>query len=116
MVKMDRKIQDLRLGGFNPGLVWLFGQGLTSKTRSFDPGGAIALCKLQCTRTLELCAREASQILGGIAYTKGGQGGRVEAIYRSVRGSAIPGGSEEIMADLAVRQSTKVAKMIGADL
>ncbi|KAI9016898.1 acyl-CoA dehydrogenase/oxidase [Hyaloraphidium curvatum] len=92
MTKMDPKIQDLRLGG------------------------AIALCKLQCTRTFELCAREASQIMGGIAYTKGGQGGRVEALYRLVRGVAIPGGSEEIMGDLAVRQSTKVAKMLGADL
>ncbi|KAJ3059380.1 hypothetical protein HK102_010027, partial [Quaeritorhiza haematococci] len=34
-------------------------------------GGAFALCKLQCTRTFEFCAREASQIMGGIAYTKG---------------------------------------------
>jgi alkylation response protein AidB-like acyl-CoA dehydrogenase len=38
--------------------------------------------------------------MGGIAYTKGGQGGRVERMYREVRGNAIPGGSEEIMADI----------------
>jgi alkylation response protein AidB-like acyl-CoA dehydrogenase len=35
--------------------------------------------------------------MGGISYTKGGQGGRVERTYREVRGVAIPGGSEEIM-------------------
>jgi alkylation response protein AidB-like acyl-CoA dehydrogenase len=58
MLKMPKHIQDARLGG------------------------AFALCKLQCSRTFEFCAREASQILGGIAYTKGGQGGRVEALYR----------------------------------
>ncbi|ORY51020.1 acyl-CoA dehydrogenase NM domain-like protein [Rhizoclosmatium globosum] len=60
-------------------------------------GGAIALLKAQATQTVEFCAREASQIMGGISYTKGGVGGRVERIYRDVRGYAIPGGSEEIM-------------------
>jgi alkylation response protein AidB-like acyl-CoA dehydrogenase len=39
--------------------------------------------------------------LSGISYTRGGgQGGRVERLYREVRGAAIPGGSEEIMADI----------------
>ena len=60
-------------------------------------GGACALFKLQGTRTIEYCAREAAQIMGGIGYTRGGQGGRVERLYREVRGLAIPGGSEEIM-------------------
>lgn len=60
-------------------------------------GGHTALLKLQCSRTIEFCAREAAQVMGGIAYTKGGQGGRVEMILREVRGVAIPGGSEEIM-------------------
>ena len=63
-------------------------------------GGACALLKLQGTRTFEYCAREACQIMGGISYTRGGQGGRVERLYREVRGAAIPGGSEEIMADI----------------
>lgn len=35
-------------------------------------GGPLALLKLQSTRTLEYCAREAQQILGGIGVTKGG--------------------------------------------
>lgn len=35
-------------------------------------GGSLALLKLQCTRTVEYCAREAQQILGGIGTTRGG--------------------------------------------
>ncbi|TPX30676.1 hypothetical protein SmJEL517_g05811 [Synchytrium microbalum] len=76
--------------------------------------GPIALCKAQCSITFELCAREASQIMGGIAYTKGGQGERVERLYRDVRGAAIPGGSEEIMLDFGIRQQLKVARAMGA--
>jgi alkylation response protein AidB-like acyl-CoA dehydrogenase len=34
-------------------------------------GGACALLKAQTTTTFELCAREASQIFGGLAYTRG---------------------------------------------
>ncbi|KAJ3073995.1 hypothetical protein HDU98_000156 [Podochytrium sp. JEL0797] len=79
-------------------------------------GGPIALLKAQCTQTVEFCAREASQILGGLSYTKGGVGGRIERIYRDVRGYAIPGGSEEIMLDLGIRQSIKISQMLGAKL
>lgn len=61
----------------------------------------LALLKVQATETLEFCAREASQILGGAAYMRGG---RIERIYREVRVNAIGGGSEEIMRDLAARQ------------
>jgi len=68
-------------------------------------GGQIALLKAQSTQTFELCAREASQILGGISVTRGGVGGKVERLYREVRGYAIPGGSEEIMLDLGIRQA-----------
>ena len=52
-------------------------------------------------------AREASQIFGGLSYTRGGQGEKVERLYREVRGFAIPAGSEEIMLDLGIRQATK---------
>ena len=62
---------------------------------------AIALLKVQSSNTLEFCAREAMQILGGIGYMRGN---RVERIYREVRVNAIGGGSEEIMRDLAARQ------------
>jgi len=67
--------------------------------------GAIALLKVQTTKTLEYCAREASQILGGNSYLRSGPGSRVERIYREVRVAAIGGGSEEVMTDLAMRQA-----------
>ncbi|WP_444957430.1 acyl-CoA dehydrogenase family protein [Microbulbifer sp. ZKSA002] len=61
----------------------------------------IALLKVQATETLEFCAREAMQVLGGAGYMRGS---RIERIYREVRVNAIGGGSEEIMRDLASRQ------------
>lgn len=70
-------------------------------------GGPIALAKAQATVTMEFCAREASQIFGGLSYTRGGQGEKVERLYREVRGFAIPAGSEEIMLDLGIRQAMK---------
>lgn len=79
-------------------------------------GGAIAGLKAQATVTFEFCAREAVQIFGGIGYTKGGQGSKVERLYRDVRGYAIPGGSEEIMLDLSIRQAMRVHKALGMKL
>jgi acyl-CoA dehydrogenase len=65
------------------------------------PVAELSLLKVQATRTMELCAREAMQILGGAGFIRGC---RVERIYREVRVMAIGGGSEEIMLDLAGRQ------------
>ena len=65
------------------------------------PAADLALLKVQATLTMEFCAREAMQILGGTGYMRGN---RVERIYREVRVNAIGGGSEEIMRDLAARQ------------
>ncbi|PNY24870.1 Acyl-CoA dehydrogenase [Tolypocladium capitatum] len=79
-------------------------------------GGPIASLKAQSTLTFEFCAREASQIFGGLSYSRGGQGGKVERLYRDVRAYAIPGGSEEIMLDLSIRQSLRVAKAMGMKL
>ncbi|KAK2761360.1 hypothetical protein FQN54_001882 [Arachnomyces sp. PD_36] len=79
-------------------------------------GGAIAGLKAQSTTTFEFCAREASQIFGGLSYSRGGQGGKIERLYRDVRAYAIPGGSEEIMLDLSMRQSLKVHEMFGMKL
>ena len=63
--------------------------------------GDIANLKVQASETMEFCAREASQILGGACYLRGN---RVERIYREVRVNAIGGGSEEVMRDLAASQ------------
>lgn len=73
---------------------WRVAQGET-------PAADLALLKVQATLTLEFCAREAMQILGGTGYMRGS---RVERIYREVRVNAIGGGSEEILRDLAARQ------------
>jgi acyl-CoA dehydrogenase len=72
----------------------------TVKNNCAAPGD-FALLKTQATQTMEYCAREACQILGGASFVRGS---RVERIYREVRVMAIGGGSEEIMYDLASRQ------------
>ncbi len=66
-------------------------------------GAQCALLKVQGSKTFEYCAREAVQIFGGSGIVKEGRGILVERLYREVRGLAIPGGSEEILTDLAVR-------------
>ncbi|MEE2689969.1 MAG: acyl-CoA dehydrogenase family protein [Pseudomonadota bacterium] len=66
------------------------------------PVAELSLLKVEATRTMEFCAREAMQILGGAGFIRGQ---RVERIYREVRVMAIGGGSEEIMLDLAARKT-----------
>jgi acyl-CoA dehydrogenase len=66
-----------------------------------SPIADICLLKNQATRTMEFCAREAVQILGGAGYIRGPKS---ERIYREVRVNAIGGGAEEIMRELAARQ------------
>lgn len=70
-------------------------------------GGITGLLKSQCTETFEFCTREASQIFGGLSYTKGGQGGKIERLFRESRVFTVFAGSEEIMLDLGVKQTLK---------
>merc|ERR1719355_431442 len=74
-------------------------------------GGHIALLKVQASKTAEFCAREALQVFGGAGYTRSGPGEKAERIYREVRAYAIPGGSEEIMLNLAAKQLMFVKQM-----
>ena len=74
------------------------------------------MLKVQATQTFEFCAREAAHIFGGLSYTRGGQGENIERLYREVRAAAIPGGSEEILSELGMRQAIKVAQLHGAKL
>ena len=70
-----------------------------------QPTADLSLLKVQASKTMEFCAREAMQILGGAGYLRANSGpGKVERIYREVRVNAIGGGSEEIMLDLAAKQ------------
>lgn len=61
----------------------------------------ICLLKNQATQTLQHCANEAVQILGGMGFMRGSA---VERIYREVKVMCIGGGAEEIMKELASKQ------------
>lgn len=63
---------------------------------------------------LEHVVREAVQIMGGVGLTRGGRGARVEQIWRDVKAIVVPGGSEEILLDLAVRRALKAQAEIKA--
>ncbi|KAL5117381.1 hypothetical protein ACEQ8H_004697 [Pleosporales sp. CAS-2024a] len=79
-----------------------------------DIAGQIALAKVHGGRILEMANREAQQILGGAGYQKGGgPGAIVEQISRDLRMMVVGGGSEEIIADLAVRQEVGLARRRG---
>ena len=60
-----------------------------------------SMLKNFATQTLQLCADQAVQILGGMGYIRES---RVERIYREVKVLMIGGGAEEIMKDLAAKQ------------
>ncbi len=68
------------------------------------PGFLVAqtsMLKNFATQTLQFCADQAVQILGGMGYIRES---RVERIYREVKVIMIGGGAEEIMKDLAAKQ------------
>jgi alkylation response protein AidB-like acyl-CoA dehydrogenase len=71
-------------------------------------GSMCALMKVNSTRCFEFCARESSQIFGGASVVKEGRGAEIEGLYREVRAQAIPGGSEEILLDLAIRATSRL--------
>ena len=74
-------------------------------TQMLELGGATAILKYQSTRVLTMVCDEACQIFGGRALTKSGMGEKVEMAQRTFKFASILGGSEEIMADLGVRQA-----------
>ncbi|CRK25289.1 Acyl-CoA dehydrogenase apdG like protein [Verticillium longisporum] len=71
--------------------------------------GTTAQLKAHSGIVLEHVVREAVQILGGIGLTRGGRGERVERIWRDVKAITVPGGSEEILLDLATRRALKIS-------
>jgi alkylation response protein AidB-like acyl-CoA dehydrogenase len=77
-------------------------------------GGLIANLKVLAGRALEHVNREAQQVLGGLGYSKNGRGARIEQISRDVRVMVVGGGSEEILADLAVNQEIKAMQRMRA--
>ena len=75
-----------------------------------DIASRMALAKVFAGGLLERANREAQQVFGGAGYQKGGVGGEVEQISRDLRIMVVGGGSEEIIADMAVRQELALAK------
>jgi len=61
----------------------------------------VCLAKVQATQTMQFCADQAVQLLGGMGFMRGT---KAERIYREVKVMMIGGGSEEVMKDLAARQ------------
>ena len=61
------------------------------------------LCMLKnfTTQTMQRCADQAVQILGGMGFMRGA---KCERIYREVKVNMIGGGAQEVMKDLAARQ------------
>ncbi|ORX48572.1 acyl-CoA dehydrogenase NM domain-like protein [Hesseltinella vesiculosa] len=70
--------------------------------------GSVALLKYRSTRVAHNVSDEACQVFGGRSITKTGMGRYVEAFQRTYKFAAILGGSEEIMADLGLRQAMRV--------
>ncbi|KAG6357222.1 hypothetical protein INS49_015100 [Diaporthe citri] len=82
---------------------------LSTTEGEFLLAGTTAQIKAHSGIVLEHVVREAIQIMGGIGLTRGaGRGERVERIWRDVKAITVPGGSEEVMLDLATRRALKV--------
>jgi acyl-CoA dehydrogenase len=61
----------------------------------------VCMLKNHATQTMQFCADQAVQILGGMGFMRGTKS---ERIYREVKVMMIGGGAEEIMKELAGRQ------------
>ena len=79
---------------------------LSTQADAGDMGTAwvtgVSLLKNHATQAMQFCADAAVQILGGMGYMRGTVS---ERIYREVKVMMIGGGAEEIMKELAARQS-----------
>ncbi|KXS21857.1 acyl-CoA dehydrogenase NM domain-like protein [Gonapodya prolifera JEL478] len=69
--------------------------------------GPLGLLKFKVTRTAALVSDEAVQIFGGRGITRTGMGRVIEQFNRFYKLPSVYGGSEEIVADLGIRQAMK---------
>lgn len=88
---------------------------LSAAEAEFLLAGTIAQLKAHSGIVLQHVVGDAIQILGGIGLTRGGRGERVERIWRDVKALTVPGGSEEIMLDLAARRAVKGHETLSKD-
>ncbi|KAJ9627993.1 hypothetical protein H2203_003212 [Taxawa tesnikishii (nom. ined.)] len=80
---------------------------LSKAEADVELGGLTAAAKAQAGIVLNECAQCAILLFGGNGFTRSGQGQIAEMLYREAPGNRIPGGSEDVMLDLAIRQLVK---------
>ncbi len=97
------KLMDMRMR-IESTQAWV--DAVTARADAGDTGpdwvAHVCLLKNHATQTMQFCADAAVQILGGMGYMRGTAS---ERIYREVKVMMIGGGAEEIMKELAARQS-----------
>ncbi|RDW80766.1 hypothetical protein BP5796_05464 [Coleophoma crateriformis] len=79
-------------------------------------GGVTALLKVQAGIVSKYIADESVKLMGGLGLTKTGQGARIEAFSRGVITLIVPGGSEDVLLDLGVREAVKLGNKAKANL
>ena len=92
IVDMEMRVNACR--AYLENLTWRVEQGQS-------PVAELCMLKNMAAQTLEHCANEAVQILGGAGYMRGA---KCERIYREAKVYSIGAGATEIMKDLAARQ------------
>ena len=80
---------------------------MSAKQINNDLAGQIAFLKSWSTRVSHDVADNAVQVFGGRGLTKSGMGKFIEEFNRTYKFDAVLGGSEEVLADLGVRQALR---------
>ncbi len=97
------KLMDMRMR-IESTQAWV--DAVTARADAGDTGpdwvSHVCLLKNHATQAMQFCADAAVQILGGMGFMRGTAS---ERIYREVKVMMIGGGAEEIMKELAARQS-----------
>lgn len=83
---------------------------MTFQEQGVKLSGSMCLLKYETTRVGTLVADQAPQIFGGRAITTTGMGSFVERFCRASKFASILGGSEEILADQAVKMELRNLK------
>ncbi|KIY01149.1 uncharacterized protein Z520_02701 [Fonsecaea multimorphosa CBS 102226] len=71
-------------------------------------GGPIGLLKSFTTRCAAGISNESVNIFGGRDTTQSGMGRVIAHFHRIRKSDAIPGGAQEVLADLGIRQAMKM--------
>ncbi len=99
---LRHKLVDMRMR-IEASRAWLDKLSVQADGGDTGPAWVAEVCMLknQSTQTMQFCADQGVQILGGMGYMRGSA---CERIYREVKVMTIGGGAEEIMKELAARQ------------